>query len=35
VACSEWNDLRDDVGENFGVYDNPRDLSPELDADAL
>ena len=29
VACSEWNDLRDDVGENFGVYDNPRDLSPE------
>ncbi|THU05173.1 formate dehydrogenase subunit beta [Lampropedia puyangensis] len=29
VACSEWNDLREDVGENFGVYDNPRDLSPE------
>ena len=29
VACSEWNDLRDDVGENFGVYDNPRDLSPQ------
>ena len=29
VACSEWNDLRDDVGENFGVYDNPRDLSPK------
>lgn len=29
VACSEWNDLRDEVGENFGVYDNPRDLSPQ------
>lgn len=29
VACSEWNDLRDDVGENFGVYDNPRDLLPQ------
>ena len=29
VACSEWNDLRDDVGTNFGVYDNPRDLSPK------
>ena len=29
VACSEWNDLRDDVGENYGVYDNPRDLTPQ------
>ncbi len=29
VACSEWNDLRDEVGENLGVYDNPRDLSAE------
>lgn len=29
VACGEWNDLRDEVGENFGVYDNPRDLSPD------
>ena len=29
VACSEWNDLRDEVGENVGVYDNPRDLSPD------
>lgn len=29
VACSEWNDLRDVVGENHGVYDNPMDLSPE------
>nr|WP_106475619.1 formate dehydrogenase subunit beta [Phytohalomonas tamaricis] len=28
VACSEWNDLRDDVGECYGVYTNPMDLSP-------
>ncbi|MHB0777462.1 formate dehydrogenase subunit beta [Halomonas sp. WWR20] len=28
VACAEWNDLRDDVGECVGVYDNPLDLSP-------
>jgi formate dehydrogenase iron-sulfur subunit len=27
VACMEWNDLRDDVGVNVGVYDNPPDLS--------
>jgi len=27
VACSEWNDIRDEVGINFGVYDNPADLS--------
>ncbi|MFJ5481851.1 formate dehydrogenase subunit beta [Pectobacterium actinidiae] len=27
VACSEWNDIRDEVGHNFGVYDNPADLS--------
>ncbi|WP_280140173.1 formate dehydrogenase subunit beta [Azotobacter beijerinckii] len=27
VACSEWNDLRDEVGHNVGVYDNPIDLS--------
>lgn len=27
VACSEWNDLRDDVGSCMGVYDNPVDLS--------
>lgn len=27
VACSEWNDLRDEVGVNTGVYDNPMDLS--------
>jgi len=28
VACMQWNDLRDDVGENVGTYDNPRDLTP-------
>jgi len=28
VACMNWNDLRDAVGENIGVYDNPHDLSP-------
>ncbi|CAM5788110.1 formate dehydrogenase subunit beta [Castellaniella caeni] len=27
VACMEWNDLRDDVGINHGVYDNPMDLT--------
>lgn len=27
VACSEWNDLRDEVGQNVGVYDNPIDLT--------
>ena len=29
VACMQWNDLRDDVGNNVGVYDNPSDLSPQ------
>src|SRR5215467_5141207 len=29
VACSEWNDVRDAVGFNHGVYDNPADLSSE------
>jgi formate dehydrogenase iron-sulfur subunit len=29
VACSEWNDLRDTIGHNVGVYDNPADLSSE------
>ena len=28
VACNEWNDLRGDIQDNVGVYDNPRDLSP-------
>ncbi|WP_051379130.1 formate dehydrogenase subunit beta [Derxia gummosa] len=27
VACSEWNDIREEVGTNIGVYDNPTDLS--------
>jgi formate dehydrogenase iron-sulfur subunit len=29
VACSEWNDLRAEVGSCVGVYDNPTDLSAE------
>ncbi len=28
VACMQWNDLRDEVGQNVGVYDNPADLTP-------
>jgi formate dehydrogenase iron-sulfur subunit len=27
VACMQWNDLRDEIGGNAGVYDNPRDLT--------
>src|SRR5271167_2485194 len=27
TACMEWNDLRDEVGINHGVYDNPMDLT--------
>ncbi len=27
VACMEWNDVRDEIGSNVGVYDNPPDLS--------
>jgi formate dehydrogenase iron-sulfur subunit len=27
TACMEWNDLRDEVGDTIGIYDNPRDLS--------
>ncbi|EYC50129.1 formate dehydrogenase [Hylemonella gracilis str. Niagara R] len=27
TACMEWNDLREDVGSNHGVYDNPMDLT--------
>ena len=26
-ACMEWNDLRDEIGTNVGVYDNPADLT--------
>ena len=28
VACMQWNDLRDTVGDNIGTYDNPNDLTP-------
>ena len=28
-ACLEWNDLREEVGFNYGVYDNPLDLTPD------
>ena len=27
--CMEWNDLRDEVGTNTGIYDNPRDLTAQ------
>ncbi len=27
VACMEWNDLRDEIGTNHGIYDNPLDLT--------
>jgi len=27
AACMEWNDIRDEVGSNSGVYDNPVDLT--------
>ena len=29
VACMEWNDLRDEVGTNVGVYTNPMDLTAQ------
>jgi formate dehydrogenase iron-sulfur subunit len=29
TACMEWNDLRDEIGVNVGVYDNPPDLTPQ------
>jgi formate dehydrogenase iron-sulfur subunit len=29
TACMEWNDLRDDIGVNSGIYDNPIDLTPQ------
>jgi formate dehydrogenase iron-sulfur subunit len=28
VACMQWNDIRDEVGTNVGIYDNPLDLTP-------
>lgn len=30
VACSEWNELRDEVGHNHGTYDNPQTSPPRL-----
>ncbi len=27
-ACLEWNNLREEVGVNTGVYENPHDLTP-------
>lgn len=27
VACSEWNNIRDEMGHNVGVYDNPLALT--------
>lgn len=27
AACMEWNDLRDEIGTNHGVLDNPTDLT--------
>jgi formate dehydrogenase iron-sulfur subunit len=29
VACMQWNDLRDEIGHNVGVYDNPADLTAD------
>jgi formate dehydrogenase iron-sulfur subunit len=29
-ACLEWNDQRQEVGVNVGVYDNPHDLTPNM-----
>ncbi len=29
AACIEWNDIRGDVGNCVGIYDNPVDLSAE------
>jgi formate dehydrogenase iron-sulfur subunit len=29
VACQEWNDLKEEVGMNVGVYDNPSDLTAQ------
>ena len=26
AACMEWNDIRPELGNNVGVYDNPQDL---------
>ncbi len=29
-ACLEWNDMRQPIGVNRGVYDNPEDLTPNM-----
>ena len=29
-ACVEWNDTHPDIGENHGIYDNPRDLTENM-----
>src|SRR5246127_5815622 len=29
VACMEWNDRTEKIGFNYGVYDNPIDLTAE------
>jgi formate dehydrogenase iron-sulfur subunit len=29
-ACLEWNDMREPVGTNVGVYENPHDLTPNM-----
>jgi formate dehydrogenase iron-sulfur subunit len=29
VACNEWNDRHEHIGFNYGVYDNPVDLTAE------
>jgi formate dehydrogenase iron-sulfur subunit len=28
-ACLEWNNLRQEIGFNHGIYDNPLDLTPD------
>src|SRR5262249_20307145 len=30
VACMEWNDKRQEPGENVGIYENPLDLTPDM-----
>jgi len=30
VACLEWNDQRDEIGINTGVYENPHDLTENM-----
>jgi formate dehydrogenase iron-sulfur subunit len=29
-ACLEWNDMRQPVGYNEGIYENPLDLTPQM-----